>query len=70
MKFVLKTKNPETQEIVDEKEFISIRQISQHLNVTYCSCHKNAMYSLLNTKPGKKIGQALFDRKYTIICVE
>ncbi len=69
MKYILKIKNQDTQEIINEKEYLSIRQISIDIGATYCACHKNAMYDLQNKKPGKKFSQQLFDKKYSIICV-
>ena len=69
MKYILKIKNPETQDILNEREYTSIRQISMDIGATYCACHKNAMYDLQNKKPGKKFSQLLFDRKYQILCI-
>jgi hypothetical protein len=70
MKYILKIKNPETQNIISEKEYMSIRQIAIDIGATYCSCHKNAMYDLQKKKPGKKFSQQLFDKKYSIMCVD
>ena len=72
MKFILQTKDIETQEVVSEKQFESIRQIFLDLKGahTYCTVHKNAMYKINNIKAGKKYTQQLFDKKYCIINVD
>ena len=56
MKFILQVKDPETQNILSEVEYDSIRKIFLHFNGahTYCTVHKNVMYKLKNTKQGKK----------------
>ncbi len=72
MKFILQTKNMETQEVISEKEFESIRQIFLDLKgaYTYCTVHKNAMYKINNIKQGKKYTQQLFDKKFNIINID
>ena len=52
MKFILQVKDPETQEILSEKEYDSIRKIYLDFNGahTYCTVHKNVMYKLNNIK--------------------
>ena len=72
MKFILQVKDPETQEILSEKEYDSIRKIYLDFNGahTYCTVHKNVMYKLNNIKQGKKYTQKSFDKKYNIISLE
>ena len=72
MKFFLQVKDPETQNILSEVEYDSIRKIFLHFNGahTYCTVHKNVMYKLKNTKEGKKYTQKAFDKKYNIICLD
>ena len=71
MKFILQTKDIETQEVISEKKFESIRQIFLDLKgYTYCTVHKNAMYKINNTKQGKKYTQQIFDKKYNIINID
>ena len=72
MKFILQVKDPETQEILSEKEYASLRKIYLDFNGahTYCTVHKNVMYKLKNTKQGKKYTQTAFDNKYNIICLD
>jgi hypothetical protein len=72
MKFILQTKDTETQEIISEKKYESIRQIFLDFKgaYTYCTVHKNAMYKINNIKQGKKYTQQLFDKKYSIINID
>ena len=44
MKYILKTLNPETHEIVSEKEYRSLLQMSKDLKTTYCSCYNNFLF--------------------------
>ncbi len=68
MKYILKTLNPETHEIVSEKEYRSLLQISKDLKTTYCSCYNNfLLYEQPNTIAPRKRSQLKFNLKYKII---
>ena len=67
MKYILQIKNLETQEMITEKEYSSLLQISKDLNTTYCSCYNNFLFhETPNVKPAKKLSQVKFNKKYTI----
>ena len=71
MKYTLAIKNPETQEIVSQKEYSSLLKMSKELNVTYCSCYNNFLFhESPNVKPAKKLSQLKFNKKYTIKSIE
>jgi hypothetical protein len=66
MKYILITKN-DTQEIISEVEYKSIRQIAIALNTTYCSCYENFLMHYENRSPPKKLSQVRFNKKYKIM---
>ena len=68
MKYILKTLNVDTQEIVSEKEYRSILQISKDLKTTYCSCYNNfLLHESSDTIAPRKRSQIKFNLKYKII---
>ena len=68
MKYILKTLNPETNEIISEKEYRSLLQISKDLKTTYCSCYNNfLLHEQPNTTAPRKRSQLKFNLKYKII---
>ena len=66
MKYILITKNLDTQEIINEQVFKSINQIVKSLDTTYCSCYNNYLVNIGEVKQPKKRSQVLFNKKYTI----
>ncbi len=65
IQYILEIKNDNSDTIKETKTFKSLRQIAQHLDVTYASVHKNFMiHHNQDEKPSKKIGQKIFDSKY------
>lgn len=70
MKYNLQTKDNEGN-IISEKEYTSLLQISKDLKTTYCSCYNNFLFNELpDGKPAKKLSQVKFNRRYTIKSVE
>ena len=68
MKYILITKNPETQVEASRVEYTSLLQISKDLKTTYCSCYNNILsHEMPETKPAKKLSQVKFNKKYKII---
>jgi len=68
MKYILITKNPETQVEASRVEYTSLLQISKDLKTTYCSCYNNFLsHEMPETKPAKKLSQVKFNKKYKII---
>ena len=69
MKYILITKNIDTQIEQSRKEYNSLLQISKDLNTTYCSCYNNFLLTETQTqKPPKKLSQVKFNKQYKIIC--
>ncbi len=68
MKYLVEIKN-ETGEVVESKEFTSVKQITEALNCTSSAVNKNfkCRYNP-DEKPSKKISQKIFDTKYNILC--
>ena len=67
MKYILVIKNPETQKIVEEKEYKSLLQMSKDLKTTYCSCYENFLCNEDKTRPkGRKRSQVKFNQRYDI----
>ena len=68
MKYILITKNPETQVEASRVEYTSLLRISKHLKTTFCSCYNNFLsHEMPETKPAKKLSQVKFNKKYKII---
>ena len=68
MKYILKTLNPETHEVVSEKEYRSLLQMSKDLKTTYCSCYNNfLLHEQPDTIAPRKRSQLKFNLKYKII---
>lgn len=70
MKYILKIKDISTDSIVSEKVFKSIRQISEELDTSYCSCYNNYLLNIGEiTKPPKKRSQVAFNKQYSITSI-
>jgi hypothetical protein len=68
MKYILISKDPETQEIVSQKDYRSLLQISKDLKTTYCSCYNNfLLHEQPDTIAPRKRSQLKFNLKYKII---
>ena len=66
MKYILKTLNPVTQEVISETEYMSLRKMSQELDTTYCSVYNNYLHNEGMKPAGKKMSQVRFNRTYKI----
>jgi hypothetical protein len=66
MKYLIKIKD-ENGQVIDTKEYTSIKQIAEALDCTTSAVTKNfkCQYDP-NEKPSKKISQKIFDSKYNI----
>lgn len=68
MNLILITKDINTDQIISEKAYKSINQISKDLNVSYCSCYHNYLLAIGEiTKQPKKRSQVKFNKQYQII---
>ena len=67
MRYILITKNIETQQQIEEKEYKSLLQMSKDLKTTYCSCYENFLCSEDPNRPkGRKRSQVKFNQRYEI----
>jgi len=66
MKYILKTLNPVTQEVISETEYMSLRKLSHDLETTYCSVYNNYLHNEGLKPAGKKMSQVRFNRTYKI----
>ena len=67
---MLQIMNPETQEVISEKEYKSMCSISRDLNTTYCSVYSNFQFNdKPDVKPSKKTSQKKFNLRYKIVSI-
>jgi hypothetical protein len=67
MKYILRTLNPITQEVINEVEYKSLRKMSQDLDTTYCSVYENYLHNEGIKPPAKKLSQVRFNKAYKIV---
>ena len=67
MKYTVEIKN-ENGEVVDTKDFNSVKEIVEALNCTSTAVSKNVKCRYNpNEKPSKKISQKVFDSKFNVL---
>lgn len=67
MNLILITKDINTDQVISEKTYKSINQISKDLNVSYCSCYHNYLLTIGEiTKQPRKRSQVQFNKQYQI----
>ena len=61
MKYILTTKNPESQAEVSQQEYSSLLQMSKDLKTTYCSCYNNfLLHETTDARAPRKLSQLKF----------